>query len=421
MSNRPHKQPNILLIVVDCLRADRCPADGDGPARNAWPTLRRWGTTFTQMISAASTTPVCFASMLTGQYPFVHGITSLRASKKLNPAVPTLAEVLSDCGYTTYARMTGPVVSALGFDRGFDEYQHRSAEQTVYGDWGKQILAELAGGSLQEPWFMLLHLFELHRPRQLNGLPKPRSAKKAYDLAWQQLDAKLAELLQCVGGQTLIILTSDHGEFYDRRSDRSILGLGKVYRKLRENFNRPRRVDEWKGHGFHVFEELIRIPLCIAGPGVQSGLVVDDQVRQVDLMPTILELAGCDRRQRMHGRSLVPAMRRARFEHVPAYVVSGCEHNPKRNWHCLRHDGWKYAEHPRTSNNVHLNPMLFDLRNDPQERRNLINAHPDVALSMRSEIDRLLHDDNQPAAQGHELSQGDKAVLEAHLRSLGYI
>jgi len=420
--------PNVLIIVVDCLRADRCPIEGNPLDLQCWPKLRAEGAAFSQMISSASLTSVCFAGLLTGEYSFVHGVRSLQPSVSLNASLPTLPGMLKQAGYTTHARVTGPLIRVFGLDRDFDDYQHRRATDdyargpgtdTLYTDWGRSLMAELGGEALGAPWLVLLHLFEMHTPRQFNGARPPRSARGQYDLAFRQLDAKLAELVAGVPENTLIVLTADHGECYTRRADRT--WGGRLWRKVRQNLRRPARPDDLRSHGFHVFDELVRIPCCIVGSGVPRGGVVDEQVRQIDLMPTVLEAVGIAPPTLRHGRSLLPRMRGEALADVAAYVESG-DRKPARAWHGLRSGGWKYAEHPRSSEQVALQAMLFNLADDPGERRNVAAEHPDVVARMRQEIDRLLYD--RPADQGpggEAISEQEQAELDEHLRALGYI
>ena len=410
-------RPNVLIVMVDCLRADRCGLDDDGGLK-CWPKLRRRGAAFTQMISSATNTPVCFAGLLTGQYSFAHGIRTI-AGPRLNEGVATVATILKQRGYSTYAYLTGPMVASFGLDAGFDVYEHRPATETVYRPWGESLIDRFRRRQFTPAAFVLLHLFELHHPRALNGLQaRPRSVLE-YDLAWRQLDARLDELIQHVPANTIGVLTADHGERIGRRSDRT--WWGHLSRKLRENLGRPRKPDHWKGHGFHVFDELVRIPAVITGPGLRQGAVVRDQVRQIDLFPTLLDLLGCEAPESTHGRSLVPAMRGQRLPEEPAYVESGRD-DPPRHWHGLRTEKWKYVEHPRSGRNVDLCPTLFDLAADPQERRNVIRRNVDVALRLRHELDEVLRRHAAPAASGgREMSQKEQQVLEEQLRALGYI
>ena len=109
---------NVLLVVIDCLRADRL--EGVGEARiPGLHRLRDEGLSFTQAISGASNTTPSFATMLTGRYPFAHGVRKLRS--KLGTGVPVLAEMLAAHGYHTVGRVTGPLFRESGIGRGFED------------------------------------------------------------------------------------------------------------------------------------------------------------------------------------------------------------------------------------------------------------------------------------------------------------
>lgn len=413
-------RPNILMVVVDCLRADRCPTVAGNDRLKFWPRLRDEGTCFSQMISSASTTPVCFGSIFTGQYPFVHGLKNMRGCS-MAKSLPTLPELLKQAGYNTYAFVTGPMIHPYGLDRGFDEYDHRTSKTTIYSEQGQAVLNRCGSRELKEPWFSIYHLFEIHRPHQLNNAKDPGSRVGRYDLALQLLDEQLAGLYDSVPENTIIILTADHGEAIIRRADRS--RWGHFHRRLRGYLKLPRRPVDWKSHGFFLYEELLRIPLVVCGPGIAKGKVVHEQVRQVDIMPTIMELAQVENRLSMHGETLGPLMRGEEMEPRSAYIMTGwTEKQDGRNWHGLRQEKWKYIERPRQGPHVETSPMLFDLENDPDEERNVLHKYPEKTIEMRLELDRIVYSSQAEAGPDDEgLSEEENAVVEEQLKALGYL
>ena len=406
---------NLLLVVVDCLRADRCPADGSAGGLKAWPRLAD-GTVFTQTVSSASWTPVCFASLLSGQYSWLHGVRTFHGPA-MAAGVPTLATVLQQAGYSTHGFFTGPLIDVLGLNRGFDEYDHRERDQFVYGDFGRRFDDRMRAIFAQgRPWFTMLHLFEVHLPRQTNGLAAEEHSVEEYDVSWRQLDAWLAALMDKLPPNTIVALTGDHGESIRRRSDRTM--LGHMWRKTRENLGLPPRPGDWRRHGYHVFDEVLRIPWAICGPGVPRR-VIGDQVRQVDIAPTLLDILGSPMPGTTSGRSVMPLIRGQAMDEAAAYVETGCA-DPLRQWHGLRTGDWKYAEHPRYSENLDAEAMLFNLRTDPQEWHNVIRRQPEQAIAMRRQLDSLLAGERaeQP---GQQISPDDLAKLDEQLRALGYI
>ncbi len=419
IENSDKKFPNVLLIVVDCLRADRCPVDISQTKLRFWPDMCREGACFTQTISSATNTPPTFASLLTGQYPCVHGVMTIEGPA-LADDIPTLATVCKQAGYNTYAHVTGPLIEIFGLDKDFDVYEHRPREKNIYSKWGRSLMSGFAE-SHAEPWFTLLHLFEVHRPRQLNGTKLPsRKRELKYDLAWEKLDSRLNEFCKQLPENTIIVLTADHGESIRYRADRTWLGY--FGRKLRKLFGlAPRRVD-WRNHGFFLFEELIRIPFGIRGPGVPANAVIDKQVRQIDIAPTIVDLLGLGGVIETQGRSLVPLMHGRDIPRLPAYIQTG-RTDALRCWHGLRLPPYKYVEHPRYGPNLHLCPTLFDLKADQAETKNVAASKPDVALELRGKIDDVLsqgQNDNSSTA-GCELSKQEQEKLERVLRANGYL
>jgi arylsulfatase A-like enzyme len=409
------RRPNLLLIVVDCLRADRCPTTGVTDL-TAWRRLRDDGCAFSQAISSASWTPVCFAGLLSGCYSLTHGVRTIHGPA-IDPALPTLATQLRDAGYSTHAFVTGPMLEVLGMNRGFDEYHHRPKDAYVYGEFGRHFAERFdALRSQDQPWFCMLHLFEVHHPRQAGSGAAPHTVRE-YDDAWRRLDGWIAELLDQAPDGTIVALTADHGESIRRRADVSV--LGHLRRKLREHLKRGRRPDDWRRHGYHVFDEIVRIPWVIAGAGVPKT-TVDQQVRQVDIAPTIIDILGLQMPGTVDGRSLLPAARGAGVPEQPAYVESGCD-DPLRDWHGIREPGWKYAEHPRWGKNLRPEPMLFDLMADADERRNVIDEYPDEALRLRAKLDEIIYRREGGDAGGQAMSEDDQALLTRQLKALGYI
>ena len=205
-------RPNILLVVMDCARSDRW----HGPVKTArtpvFDRLAGEGVVLPTTITETAATTPCFAGLLTGAYSFRHGVHSVggyRAAAEL----PTLAECLRSAGYHTYAEVTGPLLPVAGLDRGFDEYNYRVAFDFLHTRWGEEFLARLAGGGFSEPWFILLHLWELHVVRQvLPAFDTPEFGTNTYDRALSSLDARLGRLIGAAGEGVVTILTGDHGE-----------------------------------------------------------------------------------------------------------------------------------------------------------------------------------------------------------------
>ncbi len=206
------QRPNILLIVADCARSDHWL----GPdRRTTTPNLDRLaaaGVSFpTTIVEKACTTP-SFATLLTGLYSPRHGV-HLVWGYRLPEQVPLLTDALAARGYHTYAEVTGPLLPEMGLDRGFETYAYRAPCDYLHTAWGDRFIERLRTGHYRAPWFIMLHVWELHPRRQV--APEhddPRFGASAYERASASLDVQLGRILAAVGNNTLIAFTSDHGE-----------------------------------------------------------------------------------------------------------------------------------------------------------------------------------------------------------------
>jgi len=408
---------NILWIVIDCLRADHCAAS-NVPGLKAWPRLCESGTCFEQALCTTSTTPTTFASMLTGLYPFSHGVISPKGPA-IGRSVTTVAELFREQGYATHAFMTGPLLGVHGHDRGFSSYEHRDRTRHIYSDWGSDLFDRFRQGLEGRPWMTMLHFFELHRPIQTDGKFSNGKSSQQYVLAWKMLDEQLDRLLNHVPDNTIVVLTGDHGEELERRSDQSFVQHG--IRKIRRKMKMAYRPTDYKHHGYFPFDTLHHVPLVISGPGIQSGRQCQQQVRHVDIMPTLLDLTRISPPEEIHGRSLMPLLKGGTMPDESAYLYTGWN-DPNRAWHALRADGWKYIE--KTPDCPHRNGQayLFDLRQDPGETINLVKKHPETASRMQRELNLLYSQEFSFSSSGpNEIPAEEQKNLENKLSDLGYI
>jgi arylsulfatase A-like enzyme len=206
------KRPNILLIVIDCARSDHWLGPGRSTVTPNLDRLATEGVSFPTTITEKACTTPSFATLLTGLYSPRHGI-HLVWGYRLPERVPLLTHVLAAHGYHTYAEVSGPLLPEMGLERGFDSYTYRAPCDYLHSAWGDQCVARLRSGHYRSPWFILLHLWELHPDRQIAPERNaPRFGTNAYERAISSLDAQLARLFGAVDDNTLIAVTGDHGE-----------------------------------------------------------------------------------------------------------------------------------------------------------------------------------------------------------------
>jgi len=274
----PHS--NVLFLLVDCLREDRIEGKGSSEIP-AISSLRKSGVTFTDMTSVGSVTTPCVASILTGLYPPAHGIRT-HTGKKLSKMASPLSQVLKENGYHTYAEVTGPLYSETGLDRGFDEYNYRQRDVYFSEEWGESLIKRFETGDFREPWFVLLHLWELHQiwegKRYLRkNFDTKRFGATHYDRSLSSLDDKLWKLLESIDlDHTLVVLLGDHGEkIIDSFYKRALLTMKQYFLGIRRRLadisleglvpETPLEHINLTGHGrYQPSEELLNVPLIIS-------------------------------------------------------------------------------------------------------------------------------------------------------------
>jgi arylsulfatase A-like enzyme len=406
--------PNVFFLVVDSLRADAVFGDHI-PTPNIDSFAQR-GAVFLQCVSTTTSTTPSFSSMLTGCYPPKHGVRGLQGYR-LSPSVTTWAEAFGAAGYHTHAEVTGPLLKETGILRGFEDANHRTGYRVPFFDWREAVVEKLR--SYVDPWFMLLHIWEVHRPYRSPPNFTKRWDKVGYEAAVAATDEWLKPVFDVVGDNTIVVLTGDHGEDYpDGPLGQKLIRAG---RKAR----RTLKLEKWlpaldrkvagyaAGHGFALHEHLVRVPLIISGSGVAPARV-EDQTRHVDLFPTLADLCGIDIPSGIDGRSLRTLMEGGSLPEEPAYIEAvGVKLEGDRIMGARTPD-WKLLK--RGSGRSQL--FRLDGGVPPDERRNLATRYPEVARSLEAFIERV---GSTEAEAGSPLSEEEEQLVEQHLRDLGYL
>lgn len=409
-------QPNVFFLAIDSLRADA--AFGDHVKTPNLDGFAASGAAFHQCICTCTTTTPSFSSMLTGCYPPKHGVRGLQGYR-LNSGLTTMAEAFKSAGYNTYAEVTGPLLKETGILRGFETANHRQAYRVPFFEWRDRVTSRMK--AYPDPWFMMLHIWEVHRPYRAPPDFKKRNDRGGYEAAVAATDEWLGPVFEAAGDDTIVIITGDHGESYANSPMEQKMLRGARKARSRFKFNKWAPAIDKKlaglavGHGFALHEHLIRVPLIIAGPGVPQT-AVDEQVRHVDLFPTVADLAGIDAPKGIDGRSLRPLLESSSLPEEPAYMEAvGVKLEGKRitgartpDWKLLQTGGGR--------------PALYKLNGGqaPNEKQNLYNRYPEVAQKLQAYIDQV-------AAGGIEQDPGsgmtgeEEAIVEQHLRDLGYL
>jgi choline-sulfatase len=391
--------PDILLITLDTTRPDHLGAYGDRRAQTPrLDRLAREGVLFERAVAAAPTTLPAHASLLTGLYPFAHGVRN-NGTFSLRPAVPTLTTVLHERGY-----LTGAFVSAFVLDRryglaqGFDEYNGRFDARTAQGELERRgdRTASAANAWLKRvarngrPLFMWVHLYDPHDPYD-----PPPPLREAF--AGRPYDGEIAFADQAVGA----IL--DQYAQLGRPAPPIVAAVGDHGESLGEH--------EEETHAMFVYQSTLRVPLILSWPGhLPAGRRVPALARGIDLAATLLDLAGQPPLAGMQGTSLVPLVNGRGAAPASAY---GETYFPLfyMGWAPLRSiqdDRWKFIAAPV--------PELYDLTTDPLELTNLAGREPARAAALRGALDQVAG-----GAAGAMSSRRVDADTVRKLAALGYI
>src|SRR5262245_1267375 len=252
----PIARQNVLLVTIDTLRADALGCYGGPAATPALDRLAREGVRFEFAHAHAVVTLPSHASILTGRYPFEHGLRD-NSGYRLPAGSRTAATVLKQAGYATAAFVAGfPLHSRFGLNQGFDVYDDRFGDTQAPADFdmperpastvvplARAWIAERSGGTraASEGWFVWLHLFDPHTPYRPPPPFDTTYANRPYYGEVAAVDAALAPLLDDLRASTrptLVIVTADHGEALGDHGEQS--------------------------HGLFAYESTLRVPLIIA-------------------------------------------------------------------------------------------------------------------------------------------------------------
>ena len=413
--------PNLVLILVDTLRADFTTPYGS--AEDTSPEIASWaarGVLFEQARSQSSWTKMSVASLMTSLWPRSHGIREARDG--LAQQAVTLAEALRDAGYATYGVQTnGWLHQSFGFHQGFDRYVFPKAAgaprlgapslwphaERVY----EEALRLIDHHEGSQPFFLYLHFMDVHEYAAPPHFKRFGTGDRgAYRAAIRWVDdtiRRVREKLAAAGHleRTVLVFTSDHGETFGEHG---------VH-----------------GHARNVLTPVVWVPLVVRLPfAVDPPVRVASQVPMVDLAPTLLELAGVAPPEGFEGRSLVPLITRGEAAaDRETFAGLGVPLFPDASVQDAMSDGsWTYArnalpreEDPEGYEAKAVAPgaeLLFDREIDPVENVNLVEREPAQARRLRAAL--RSHLDASVEAVVEPGVRIDPSIAE-RLRALGYL
>jgi len=396
---------NVLLITIDTLRADHVGSYGYAAAQTpALDRLAARGLRFAHATTVAPLTLPAHSSLMTGTFPAFHGVRD-NGGFYLGDDQLTLATVLRARGYQTGGFVSAFVLDhrwgiARGFDRYYDDFDLARYRVDIGLDAVQRPASEVVSKAIEwldrdaaRPFLAWVHLYEPHAPYDPPEAIRarfPPTMIGAYDGEIATADMQVGRLIDHLAGagrldRTLVVLLGDHGESLGEHGEEQ--------------------------HGFFIYDADVRIPLIIAGAGVPSR-VVDDQVRIVDVMPTILQLLGIDVPPGVQGRSLLPLLR---GEHMDLVAAS-------ETWYPRHHYGWSELTSIRDGRYQLIaapRRELYDLQLDPAELHDVAADNPLRADALERALRTFVAQTS--ASRAPAAPRPVDPDVEERLRSLGYV
>jgi arylsulfatase A-like enzyme len=462
--NADPSRPNVILIVMDTVRADHLSLYGY--ERDTTPNLRKFAetaTVYTNAIAPGDMTLSTHASLFTGMYPSWHHAhydpwNSAPAGRPLSSKFHTLAEVLCEKGYSTIAVVANRAYLSphFGLNQGFRWYDWRAPvpfltnahfysirkgirdlficlfshlDSDLRNRRAKEVNKEVFNRlnllkQTQIPFFIFINYMDAHDPyippppfdtlytnmKQRFSLASYHEMRKdvmklkrdvtdkEFSLLLSQYDAGIAYIDYHIGKliarlsefglyeNTLLIITSDHGEAFGRRS--------------------------LLGHGSSVYQDQIRVPLIIKWPDIPRPKVVVEPVSIVDLMPTVLKF---ETPSRIHGRSLLDNGRAKRW----SVFSESFPHGDYLTWHPRfnRIERAVFSESFKFIGSTSNKKEIYDLSKDSAEQLNFYTSENVISKRLETELHNWIN--GQLQHQSTKPVKLDKQTFD-RLKSLGY-
>jgi len=417
------EQPNIILISLDTLRADRLGSYGcELPTSPAIDAFAEGSVVFDQAIAQSSHTSASHLAIFQSRYP-----------SATEESAPHLAEIFKGAGYFTWAITGGGKISAksrFNFDRGFEGYEEYPK--------GFRVSADIIEAWLQQPprrpFFLFLHTYDIHAPYS-NGamydtmyfpdyegdvnpnrtqdylnqlLGNTPVSERDSSITWNEADRRklralynggvratddyMERLFDAIGSspswnwdRDILVILSDHGEeFWEHGS---------------------------VAHGHTLYQELIRVPLIVRFPGsLHAGTRIGTMVRLMDVGPTLLEMADIDKPESFWGRSLLPLLADAEEPMEPVNAISQTS-----GVKAIISLPWKLILYPKEGRT-----LLFNLVEDPKELHSVEADHPELVTQLKEMLKMTARNEDVPDLYVDEADIDDPALLE-QLKALGYV
>jgi len=417
----PSARPNILLLIIDTLRADALGCHGNPLGASAeLDALAAEGVQFMNAIAASSWTLPSIGSLITGLYPRTLGLYD--TTDYLADHTPSLAQLLQGAGYATWGLTANAVINSVaGFGRGFQHYQdaninwEQPGKRTASSDAVfRDALALVRAKDTETAGYLQINIMETHEYYRGDGrltrpefdvlYPEvtPSAGRRAYFQALRQASIDtgnfIKELRALPGWEdTIVVIAGDHGE-----------GL-----------NDHPRVWQSSSHGALLYATNVNVPLIIHGLAESPRPAkVYEPVSLLDIYPTLLELAGLPVPPGTEGHSLLPVLQGTAAPLRGPLITE--TYNASYDKIACHSTAWSYLH----NRDFHAGCSEFELQPlrgyIDGKHTNRIDAHPDIAREMAAAIKAW--EETHPKRDPIKVSEvGDAGDRQQQLEALGYL
>ena len=450
-------KPNILFLIFDSLRADKISGSDKNSITPTLDFVKENGVLFDHTISSSDGTILSYAGLFSGKHPFKTGMRNQRLTRLCDTT--SYLEILKKNGYNLYGCVPETTTLLEIIPEFENNFEAEMDYPNILTDAGKFVLNKLETG-MKEPWFFLVHVLNMHFPvTEPEGFENKKFGDNNYEKQISAIDVWLSKVFKKVDlKNTLVIITADHGayiqslkhdsleiDFQDKgemqmkilkvakKAPKSLEPLKRKMFLAREKYNRNKKLKKIQGLNLKpheirgllsqrsnperfLFDEKIRVPLFMIGHKVNQKKTISQQIRLIDVFPTICEMIGITGERNVDGISVYPLLQDKKIEDVAAYIESSPAIQIKTDDVIgIRTNRYKYF---RSRYDPRKHVHFYDLKNDPYEDENLADKSKETCAKMEGilkniingfSLEKVCYEDNN-----------DKKV-ENVLKKLGYV
>ncbi len=440
---------NVLLLVVDSLRYDAVFGD-DSYDTPTMERLAEQGVHFSNCYSQGISTAPAMTAMLTGRYPLEYG-----GHWYLEENQPTFAEEFKENGYTTGAIHSNPNVSRLrNFDKGFDTFEEnilpieaegllerapddllryankfvRILKRTPYMP-SPRVNRRLTDWitATSKPWFLWTQYMDVHGPYLPGGDFSYRNKFRAERL-WRKAAVNSPEAITEEEHKELLENYRKEVEYFDAELGAFLSGLRErseledtVVIVVGDHGDEFYEHDQY-GHSNLPYDELTHVPLVISFPeeaDFDQPQEIDDLVRCVDILPTVLDYVDAtltdEMDERLVGESLLPTIRDGEDPTFDTIVTEKEMRGETNLRFGFRTDQWKFLYDGKKDDE-----LLYNLRADSDEKNDVSSENPEVVADFRTLLEERLASIEETSACISIPDVDEKVGVEQQLKALGY-